>query len=107
MNLFHIQKNVLTMTHNIMESNVNYKEAQLATKQYDKSHGSFFDRGSADSYYGRERNPHRGDVGGFFRIARAIPLDGLRIDAITEAELEAYHAGYDYNEQYGDRKSWD
>lgn len=86
------------MTHNIMESNVNYKEAQLATEQYDKSHGSFFDRGSADSYYGRERNPHRGGVGG---------MSGLRIDAITEAELEAYHAGYEYNEDFGDRKSWD
>ena len=31
---------------------------------YDTSHGSPFDRGSADSYYQRPRNPHRGGVGG-------------------------------------------
>ena len=75
-----------------------YKEAQLATGHYDKSHGSFFDRGSADSYYGRPRDPHRGGVGG---------NSGLRVDAVFESELEAYHAGYDYNEEFGDRKSWD
>mgnify|MGYP003348973913 CR=1 FL=1 len=27
-------------------------------EMYDKQHGSFFDRGSADSYYGRPRDPH-------------------------------------------------
>jgi hypothetical protein len=81
-----------------MELNMNYKEAQLATDHFDKSHGSFFDRGSADSYYGRDRNPHRGGVGG---------MSGPRIEATTEAEFEAYHAGYDYNEEFGDRKSWD
>jgi hypothetical protein len=81
-----------------MERKMNYKEAQLATDHFDKSHGSFFDRGSADSYYGRDRNPHRGGVGG---------MSGPRIEANTEAEIEAYHAGYDYNEEFGDRKSWD
>jgi hypothetical protein len=84
--------------HNIMEPDMNYKEAQVATEMFDKSHGSFFDRGSADSYYGRPRNPHRGGVGG---------LSGPRIEAKTEVEIEAYHAGYDYNEEFGDRKSWD
>ncbi len=77
---------------------ITYKEAQLATEQYDKSHGSFFDRGSADSYYGRPRDPHKGGVGG---------MSGIRMDALAEDEFEAYHAGYDYNEQYGDKKSWD
>jgi hypothetical protein len=66
-------------------------------KTYESDHGSFFDRGSADSYYGRPRTPHRGGVGG---------ESGPRIDAVTEAEIEAYHAGYDYNEQYGDKKDW-
>ena len=75
-----------------------YAVARKAIEIYDRSHGSFFDRGSADSYYHRERDPHRGGVGGY---------SGLRIDAVTEAEFEAYHAGYDYNEQYGDKKSWD
>ena len=86
------------MMLNIMEPNMNYKEAQVATEQFDKQHGSFFDRGSADSYYGRQRNPHRGGVGG---------ESGPRIEAVTEAEFEAYHAGYEFNEEFGDRKSWD
>lgn len=74
-----------------------YKEAQLATEIYDKSHGSFFDRGSADSYYHRQRDPHRGGVGG---------LSGPRKDAVNVDDVKAYHAGYDYNEQFGDKKDW-
>jgi len=75
-----------------------YAEAKQATKIYDQQHGSFFDRGSADSYYGRPRDPHRGSVGGG---------SGPRIEATTEAEFEAYHAGYDFNEEFGERKNWD
>jgi hypothetical protein len=74
-----------------------YKEAMMELEHYDKEHGSFFDRGSADSYYGRQRNPHRGGVGG---------NSGPRIEAVTEAEMNAYDAGYDYNEEYGDKKDW-
>ncbi len=77
---------------------MNYKEAQVATEQYDKTHGSFFDRGSADSYYGRNIDPHRGGVGG---------MSGPRIEATAEADIKAYLAGYAYNEQYGDKKKWD
>ena len=74
-----------------------YKEAQALTSMFDKSHGSFFDRGSADSYYHRSRDPHRGGVAGG---------SGPRVEATEPDELEAYHAGYDYNEQYGDKKDW-
>ena len=77
---------------------MNYYEAKAKAEIYEQSHGSFFDRGSADSYYGRARNPHRGGVGG---------MSGPRIEATTAEELEAYHAGYDFNEQYGDKKIWD
>lgn len=66
-------------------------------KTYESNHGSFFDRGSADSYYGRPRNPHRGGVGGD---------SGPRIVAETAEELEAYHAGYDQNEEQGNKKDW-
>ena len=31
---------------------------------YDASHGSPFDRGSADSWYSRPQDPHKGGVGG-------------------------------------------
>jgi hypothetical protein len=76
---------------------MSYAEAKLATEHFDKDHGSFFDRGSADSYYGRPRNPHRGGVGG---------MSGPRIEAVNPADIEAYHAGYDFNEMYGDKKQW-
>jgi hypothetical protein len=66
-------------------------------KRYEQKHGNPFDRGSADSYYGRSRNPHRGGVGGD---------SGPRVEQLTADEMEAYHAGYDYNEQFGDKKDW-
>ena len=60
-------------------------------------HGSLFDRGSADSYYGRVRSPHYYPNG-----TGHLP----RIDALTEAEKAEYNAGYDWNEESGDKKSW-
>lgn len=66
-------------------------------KQYAQRHGNPFDRGSADSYYGRSRMPHKGGVGGD---------SGPRVTDLTLDEMEAYHAGYDYNEQSGDRKEY-
>lgn len=66
-------------------------------KEYDATHGGCFDRGAADSYYNRDRNPHYYPEGTY---------NGERIVDLTESQLEAYHAGYDYNEQYGDKKDW-
>lgn len=70
---------------------------QYKGKTYDARHGGAFDRGAADSYYGRPRTPHRGGVGG---------LSGERIEAVTSEEFEAYHAGYDWNEEQGNKKDW-
>lgn len=67
-------------------------------KQYDSRHGGCFDRGCADSYYGRVRNPH-------YYIGATGTSE--RVEDLTTEELEAYNAGYDYNEQYGDKKVWD
>ena len=67
-------------------------------KEYEQTHGNAFDRGSADSYYGRPRQPHYYPEGTY---------KGERVVDLTDAELEAYHAGYDYNEQFGGKKSWD
>jgi len=66
---------------------------------YDDRHGGPFDRGSADSYYGRIRSPHvfEGDT-------YSSPI--RTIEEMTNAEIDAYHAGYDYNEELGDKKSW-
>jgi hypothetical protein len=60
-------------------------------------HGSLYDRGSADSYYGRERYPHWYPNGTY---------NGDCILAVTKDEIAEYMAGYDYNEEFGDKKSW-
>ncbi len=66
--------------------------------QFDrKKHGCLYDRGSADSYYGRPRDPHYGGVGGD---------SGPRVDRLTAEEVAEYQAGYDYNERHGDKKDW-
>lgn len=71
----------------------------LRGPQFDrKQHGSLFDRGSADSYYGRPRDPHYWPNG----TGHVEKVTGL-----NTIEIEEYLAGYDYNEQYGDKKSWD
>jgi hypothetical protein len=63
-----------------------------------KNHGSLYDRGSADSYYGRPRDPHYGGVGGD---------SGPRVDqGLSIDEIKEYYAGYEYNERFGDKKDW-
>ena len=67
--------------------------------QFDRErHGSLYDRGSADSYYHRARSPHWWPEGTYI---------GKKIVDLTEVEREEYYAGYDYNEQFGDKKRWD
>jgi len=71
----------------------------LRGPQFDrKRHGGLFDRGSADSYYGRPRDPHWYPEGSY---------NGEPVESLTEAEIQEYLAGYDHNEQYGHKKSWD
>ena len=62
-----------------------------------KNHGSLYDRGSADSYYGRPQNPHYGGVGGD---------SGARVNVNDLQSVTEYQAGYDYNERFGDKKEW-
>jgi hypothetical protein len=61
------------------------------------NHGSLYDRGSADSYYGRRRGPHYGGVGGD---------SGPRVEVSDESSVAEYNAGYDYNELYGEKKDY-
>lgn len=66
--------------------------------QFDRErHGSLFDRGSADSYYSRPRNPHWYPLGSY---------NGDPVITLTELEVTEYNAGYDHNEKYGDKKDW-
>ena len=60
-------------------------------------HGCLYDRGSADSYYGRSRDPHYGGVGGD---------SGPRVEKLTAEERAEYLAGYEYNEQFGEKKDY-
>lgn len=60
-------------------------------------HGCLFDRGSADSYYGRGRDPHYGGVGGD---------SGPRVEVTDPESVAEYMAGYDYNERMGDKKDY-
>lgn len=56
--------------------------------KYDTSHGSPYDRGSADAWYSRKKDPHWYPQGSY---------NGERIgsESMTPLQLEAYHAGYD------------
>lgn len=60
-------------------------------------HGSLYDRGSADSYYGRGRSPHWYPNGSY---------NGDPVEDLTREEVEEYLAGYEYNERYGDKKDY-
>jgi hypothetical protein len=69
----------------------------LRSWQFQRKHGSLYDRGSADSYYGRARDPHYGGVGGD---------SGPRVEVSDESSVAEYMAGYDYNEQFGGKKDY-
>lgn len=74
-------------------------DIDVNAKRFDQSHGSPFDRGSADSYYRRPRDPHFYPNGTYRepRIGQGL---------MSVEDIEAYHAGYDYNELLGDKKDW-
>lgn len=69
----------------------------LRGPQFNREHGSLYDRGSADSYYGRVPDPHWYPEG---------TGHGAKVTALNEAELAEYHAGYDDNERSGDKKNY-
>jgi hypothetical protein len=66
---------------------------------YNERHGGPYDRGQADSYYGREYNPHY-FVGDTYNSPR------IELAQMTPEEIVAYTAGYRDNEANGDKKSW-
>lgn len=55
--------------------------------KFDKNrHGSLFDRGQADAFYGRPRSPHWYPQGTY---------NSPKISKLNEKEIAEYHAGYD------------
>ena len=66
---------------------------------YDQRHGGPYDRGTADSYYGREYNPH-------YFVGDSYNTPRIELAQMTAQEIVAYTAGYTDNEANGDRKEW-
>lgn len=63
---------------------------------FDRSrHGALWDRGSADSYYGRPRSPHWYPNGSY---------NEPRIEDLSVEQIAEYQAGYDDNEKSGAKK---
>ena len=60
-------------------------------------HGSLFDRGSADSWYHREQQPHWYPNGTY---------NEPRIENLDNAQIAEYLAGYEDNEKSGGKKVW-
>jgi hypothetical protein len=62
--------------------------------QFDRNrHGSLYDRGSADSYYRRPKNPHWYPEGTYH---------GNVVADLTEEEVKEYMLGYDENNDFKD-----
>jgi hypothetical protein len=85
----------ITEDNMVLEKN----EIEYRGEMFDRSHGSPFDRGSADSWYSRPREPHWYPNGSYNG-------DPIESKDMSMAELRAYFAGYDYNEQHGGKKDW-
>ena len=62
-----------------------------------EQHGSLYDRGGADSYYGRQPRPHWYPNGTY---------RGEEVQASTPEEIAEYMRGYNDNEASGNKKEW-
>lgn len=67
--------------------------------QYDERHGGPWDRGSADSYYRRHPKPH-------YYVGKTNMSERVEADQMTQEEIDAYWAGFEYNESLGDYKDY-
>ncbi len=75
---------------------------EVTEPQFDRTrHGSLYDRGGADSWYSRPRDPHW-----WYRTGLS-PSGYKRITDLTPEEIAEYQAGYDDNEESGGKKLWD
>jgi hypothetical protein len=67
--------------------------------KYDERHGGPYDRGTADSYYGRGMNPH-------YYVGTTYNSRRVGIEEMTKEEIAAYRAGYEDNEYDQNFKEW-
>lgn len=70
-----------------------------AGKEYDTRTGGPYDRGTCDSYYGRAKIPH-------FFFGESFLSDVVDTPDMTPEDIEAYNAGYEWNERFGSKKEW-
>ena len=100
-NVVHMAKDTIALgqpQYNRTEKAPEETVVDLKKMAFDRNrHGSLYDRGSADSYYDRARYPHWWPAG---------TGNGECVLAVTEEEIAEYMAGYDWNEEFGDKKSW-
>jgi hypothetical protein len=61
---------------------------KLTMEEHDKRHQGPYDRGAADAYYGRKKNPHYYD-------SDKVGAKKIEHHQMKPHEIEAYHAGYD------------
>ena len=80
-------------------SDLKFTTAGDYLEQYDERHGGPYDRGSADSYYGRGFDPHYYE-GSTYQSERVEMAD------MTVEEIVAYTKGYNDNEADGNFKDW-
>lgn len=74
------------------------KKPNNKTPQFQRNrHGSLYDRGGADSYYGRGKSPHWYPNGSY---------NEPRIEDLSDEEIAEYNEGYDNNEATGNKKEW-
>jgi hypothetical protein len=66
---------------------------------YDERHGGPYDRGQADSWYGREYNPH-------YFVGDSYQSPRIELAQMTPDEIVAYTAGYTDNEATGLHKEY-
>jgi len=62
-------------------------------------HGGPYDRGSADSYYGRSFGPH-------YFAGSSYNTERVELKDMTVEEIVAYTKGYRENEESGNYKEW-
>ena len=72
---------------------------KIMTQNYDHRHGGPYDRGSSDSYYRREYRPH-------YFVGATYSSEEITGDRLTAEELDAYRAGFEWNESIGAYKDY-
>jgi hypothetical protein len=74
--------------------------SNMSNTTYNDRHGGPYDRGAADSYYGRPFDPH-------YFVDRTYSSPRVNLADMTPQEIVEYTAGYNDNEKSGNKKDWD